>query len=197
MRDEVTMCSPATNTGAHEVSGTVLFEAAPECQSCAHHRAHNKSALQHDPADGSHQPETTSSDGGYSRRSFLTGSMMAAAALALAACMDESISAPDSVNSTVRVSDYSALDTVGGVALITLNGARLAIVRSGTATFEVLSRVCPHQGSTVNPTTTGFTCPKHGARFDVAGNWVGGQRTSSLRSYPAVYDAAAGTLAIG
>lgn len=190
------MRTPAVNAGAHEDGGTALFETVSVCESCAHHPPRNSAVPPTDHGVGMHLPEAFP-DSIYSRRSFLTGSMLAAAALALAACMDESISAPNAVNSTVRVSDYSALDTVGGVALVTLNGARLAIVRTSTATFEVLSRVCPHQGSTVNPTAAGFTCPNHGARFDLAGHWVGGQRTSSLRSYPAVYDSAAGTLAIG
>lgn len=135
---------------------------------------------------------------GIDRRKFLTMSAYAAAAAALAACAAASDStAPTSLSTTVKVSDFAALATVGGVATTNVNGTPIAIVRTGTSTFITLSRVCPHQGSTVNPTSTGFRCPNHGATFDMNGTWTGGQRTSSLRSYATSYDAATGTLTIG
>jgi cytochrome b6-f complex iron-sulfur subunit len=97
----------------------------------------------------------------------------------------------------VKVSDYPALATVGGVALITAGGSPLAIVRTGTNSFVALSRICPHQGAIVSTGTNGFTCPRHGARFSSTGTWIGGQSTSSLRSYPTSYDDSTSTLTIG
>lgn len=135
---------------------------------------------------------------GIDRRKFLTISTYAAAAAALAACAaTDSLTAPTSLSATLKVSDYAALASVGGVATTTVNGTPIAIVRTGTSTFITLSRVCPHQGSTVNATSTGFRCPNHGATFDKNGTWTGGQRTSSLRAYATVYDAGTGTLTIG
>jgi nitrite reductase/ring-hydroxylating ferredoxin subunit len=132
------------------------------------------------------------------RRSFLVRSALLAAAAALAACAGDSPTQPDiAAGSTIRVSDYAALANVGGVALVTVSGAPLAIVRTSTSAFLALSRICPHQGSTVNLNGAGFLCPNHGARFDIDGNWVGGQRTSNLHSYPTSYDAASGVLTIG
>lgn len=132
------------------------------------------------------------------RRTFLTQSMLAAAALALAACgLDNGPTAPSSVSGSIRVSDYPALANVGGVALVTVSGAKLAVVRTSADTFVALSRICPHQGGTVNPSSNGFTCPVHGARFDLTGQWVGGQPTTNLRAYPTSYDAASGTVTIG
>lgn len=133
------------------------------------------------------------------RRGFLTQSMLAAAALALAACGGDAITsnAPTTVGSSIKIADYSTLSSVGGVALVTLNGAPLAIVRTGTDTFIALSRVCPHEGALVTSTSTGFTCSRHGAKFGTTGTWQSGQRTSSLRSYTTTYDAATGTLTIG
>ena len=135
------------------------------------------------------------------RRKFVSLGAYATAAAALAACAagdgGTSITSPGSVGTTVRVSDYAALATVGGVAVTTLNGTPVAIVRTSSTAFITLSRVCPHQGSTVNAVTGGFRCPNHGATFDSSGTWTGGQKTSSMRSYTTTYDAAAGTLTIG
>jgi Rieske Fe-S protein len=86
---------------------------------------------------------------------------------------------------------------VGGIALATVSGTPLAIVRTGSTTFLALSRICPHQGATVNLSGNGFLCPRHGAEFDASGTWIGGQRTSSMRSYATTYNAATGTLTIG
>lgn len=134
------------------------------------------------------------------RRGFLTHSMLAAATLALAACGGDSItssSSPTSVGSSIKVADYSALSAVGGIALVTLSGASLAIVRTGTETYIALSRSCPHEGAIVAASSSGFTCPRHGARFSTTGAWQSGQRTSSMRSYTTSYDASTGTLTIG
>jgi nitrite reductase/ring-hydroxylating ferredoxin subunit len=134
------------------------------------------------------------------RRKFVSLGVYAAAAAALAACSaggGTSITSPGSVGATVKVSDYAALANVGGVAVTTLNGTPVAIVRTSSTTFITLSRICPHQGSTINAVTGGFKCPNHGATFNSTGTWTGGQRTSSLRSYSTTYDSAAGTLTIG
>lgn len=134
------------------------------------------------------------------RRGFLTQSMLAAAALALAACGTDGITgsnSPTTVGASIKPSDYSSLSTVGGVALVTLNGVPLAIVRTGTDTFIALSRSCPHEGALISSTSSGFSCPRHGATFSKTGTWTGGQRTSSLRSYTATYDATAGTITVG
>lgn len=136
---------------------------------------------------------------GIDRRAFLVRSAFAAAAVALVACGAAAgdATAPASVSASVKVSDYPALSSVGGVALTTASGAPLAIVRTGTSTFVALSRICPHQGATVNSSSSGFTCPRHGAQFSLTGTWLGGQRTSNLRSYPTSYDDSTATLTIG
>ena len=133
------------------------------------------------------------------RRKFISLGALAAATVALAACAGavDSVTSPGSVSAMVKISDYSALATVGGVAVTSLNGTPIAIVRTGAATFMTLSRVCPHQGSTIGQISGGFRCPNHGATFNTTGTWTGGQRTSNMRSYTTSYDATAGTLTIG
>ncbi|HEX5972820.1 MAG TPA: Rieske (2Fe-2S) protein [Gemmatimonadaceae bacterium] len=136
---------------------------------------------------------------GIGRRTFLVQSAILAAAAALAACgAGGSVTAPTLSGSTsIKVSDYPALASVGGVALVNVSGSPLAIVHSDASTYLALSRVCPHQGSIVNFTGNGFLCPNHGARFTETGTWVGGQPTTDMRSYPTSFDSTTGTLTIG
>lgn len=142
-----------------------------------------------------------SSDGGSAidRRDFVTRSAAGLAAVALAACGlgSDSPTSPSSVSTTtLTLSDYPALASVGGVATVSVSGVPLAIVRTGTSSFAAFSRICPHQGGTIQVTASGFQCPVHGATFDRSGQWVGGQRTTNMHSYPTTYDAAADTLTI-
>src|SRR3982750_4787710 len=105
---------------------------------------------------------------GIGRRTFLAQSALLAAGALLAACAADAVSAPGTTidsTSDIHLSDFPALASVGGIALVTFNGNPLAIVRTGDASFVTLSRVCPHQGNTVNPNGSGFLCPGHGARF--------------------------------
>ncbi len=134
------------------------------------------------------------------RRGFLTQSMLAGALMALAACGTSGIFSPDapaSVGSSIKVADYSALSTVGGIALVTVSGAALAIVRTSDTTFLALSRVCPHQGSIISTYQSGFRCPRHGATYSANGTWIGGQPASNLRQYATTFDPATGVLSIG
>jgi cytochrome b6-f complex iron-sulfur subunit len=137
---------------------------------------------------------------GIGRRTFLAQSALLAAGALLAACAASDVSSPGTtLNSTtdIKLSDFPALASVGGIALVNVSGNPLAIVRTGDASFVTLSRICPHQGSTINPDGSGFLCPGHGARFSATGQWQGGQRTSDMRSYTTSYDAATGTITIG
>jgi cytochrome b6-f complex iron-sulfur subunit len=143
---------------------------------------------------------TPTSGGEIGRRTFLAQSALLAAAAALTACVGvgTDLTAPSlSGQTTLKVSDYPALAAVGGIAMVTIEGSPYAVVRTGTSSFVTLSRICPHQGSTVNQNGSGFLCPNHGAQFNASGTWIGGQSTSSLRSYATAYDSTAGTITIG
>lgn len=144
------------------------------------------------PADPAAGPAT------MDRRAFVVRSAIFAAAAALAACGTGDVTSPDlSSSSTVKLSAFPTLANVGGVATMGIQGIPVAVVRTGETTFITLSRVCPHQGETVNPVSSGFECPLHGAQFNIDGVWVGGQHTSNLHQYPTTYDAANQTLTIG
>jgi Rieske Fe-S protein len=132
------------------------------------------------------------------RRQFVMYGAAAIAAMALAACAGSGPTSPGTVSQTTfDLSNFPALATVGGVTTTTVSGVPIAIVRESASSFSAFSRICPHQGSTVNVTNSGFLCPNHGAMFDKSGQWVGGQPTSSLHSYPVTYDSAAGTITVG
>jgi cytochrome b6-f complex iron-sulfur subunit len=141
------------------------------------------------------EPRSDASE--ISRRAFLAQTAILAAAAALAACGGADNTAPTlPTGTTIKVSDFSALSTNNGVALTTVAGAQLAIVRLSATSYVVLSRVCPHQGGIVNLSGASFLCPIHGAQFTLTGQWEGGQRTSNLHSYTTSFDASTGVLTI-
>jgi Rieske Fe-S protein len=132
------------------------------------------------------------------RRDFVMRAAAALAAVALAACGSDGPTSPGSISSTqLNLADHPSLSSVGGVATVTVDGVPLAIVRTSATAFAAFSRICPHQGTTINVTSNGFQCPRHGATFDKSGQWIGGERTSNLKSYPVAFDAATGTLTVG
>ena len=144
---------------------------------------------------------------GPSRREFISQSMLAAvAALLTTACGDGEIGGvgplpPEVIEEgfTIRLSDFPALQRVGGIARVDRNTTNpLAVSRLGPNTFAALSMICPHAGyKPIDIISTGFRCPNHRAVFAADGNWTGGQRTRDLQSYPVVYNASAGTITIG
>jgi cytochrome b6-f complex iron-sulfur subunit len=143
--------------------------------------------------------ERTHATEAVDRRSFLVQGAVSAALLALAACSVDATapSSGQSIGSSITVADYPELANTGGVLLAGLSGRPIAVVRTGAASFLALSRVCPHQGGTIGTSGSGFVCPVHGARYDSTGHWIGGQRTTDMRTYSTVYDVSTDTLTIG
>ncbi|NOT07044.1 MAG: Rieske 2Fe-2S domain-containing protein [Gemmatimonadales bacterium] len=142
--------------------------------------------------------------GEVSRREFLQSSTAAAlGALLASACGDGIIGgagltgpAANLDGFSIRLADYPALATVGGMAVITGAPVPLAAVRSSAASYDVFSLACPHAGTTVTPGGGGFRCPNHGATWNTAGTWTGGQRTTDLVKLQTTLDTAAGTLMV-
>lgn len=143
---------------------------------------------------------------GIDRRIFLSQATLAAVTALLAdACGTgawDPISPPSNVipsNGLVfNLRNYPALTTVGGIAAVpNPTGVPVVMVRTGAASFVLLSLICPHQGTTVNVSGAGFVCPNHGASFAYDGTWTGGQATANMTSFAVAYSAAAGTLTIG
>ena len=134
---------------------------------------------------------STARAGGVDRRTFLSAATLAAVAALLEACSvgRDFFTGPSGGPLTVKVSDFAALATVGGIARVDAgNGAPTALVRTGTSTFRGVTMVCTHQGSTINISGSGFRCPNHGALFNSAGANTGGQQTSALSTFSATFD---------
>jgi len=134
------------------------------------------------------------------RRGFLTRSIHLAVLSVLASSCG-GLGSPTGVPSfnqplTIQLSDYPALGQQGGVAGVNASGFPMAVANLGNGQYGAYSLICPHQGGLVQWTGNQFVCPVHGARFDLQGDWQGGQPTSGLRHYQTSYDANAGSLTI-
>lgn len=144
---------------------------------------------------------------GVNRRSFLsTSAVVMLGSFIAASCGDGQIGGVagpalppgGSDGLVIRLADFPALASVGGIARVDGGGSRpVAVTRTGESTFVAMTMICPHAGfQPIQITAPGFRCPNHGAEFAPDGNWVGGQSTSDLPRFTVQYDAGAGTLRI-
>lgn len=121
----------------------------------------------------------------------------------LAACGDGVFDGPESRPGVpltpIRIDPraYPELQQIGGRAIISPpGGASLVVETTGVRQYRAFSLVCPHNGTVVNVSSAGFTCPNHGAQFTRDGVWIGGQSTVDLTPIAVAIDAD-GTLSIG
>jgi len=144
-----------------------------------------------------------------SRRAFLTKSTLAVAGVAAltAGCGDGQIggvgaTGPFPTGLTLKVSTVPALATVGVLAFHPTD-LRVAIKRTGAASFLALSTTCTHEGTRIDIVNgaLSFECPNHGSRFDSDGNVTRGPNASGtvtrLPSLATTYNAATDILTIG
>ena len=90
----------------------------------------------------------------------------------------------------VRVLLPAVGQTVGATGQL-LNPLPLAITRLTQTTVAAVSRICTHEGCTVDlPTAPGLPldCPCHGSRFEVTGQVVRGPAGRPLASFPTAID---------
>ena len=96
---------------------------------------------------------------------------------------------PPSIAGEIRVPLMGVGETVAASA--NLVGGLLtpiAVTRLSQTEVVAVSRVCTHEGCTVNlPTSAGATldCPCHGSRFRTTGQVVNGPATRTLFQFPA------------
>ncbi|MFL5617866.1 MAG: ubiquinol-cytochrome c reductase iron-sulfur subunit [Gemmatimonadaceae bacterium] len=144
-----------------------------------------------------------------SRRAFLTKSTLAVAGVAAltAACGDGQIggsgaTGPLPTGLTLKVSTVPALATVGVLAYVPAD-SRVAVKRTGPASFLALSTTCTHEGTHLDLVNNAlsFECPNHGSRFDSDGNVTRGPNASgTVTKLPILttrYDATTDILTIG
>lgn len=141
---------------------------------------------------------------GVDRRGFLaSASVLSLGALMTAACGDGVIAGPAFIPEfpadpfAFDPRSVPALQQIGGRVVVTSGVTSPILLERMSATqYRGLSLVCPHRGTIVDVTSSGFVCPNHGARFALDGAWAGGQDTGSLAPV-AVRSNADGTLTIG
>lgn len=136
---------------------------------------------------------------GLTRRQFIERATAAAIGSMLVACTVKSPVAPALPTDPydVTISDYPALDHVGGVAKVDLGGGAVAGVgRVGASDYVAYGLACTHQGTQVVVSGDGWYCQNHGAEFDTAGNAVRGPASSPLISLQTSYDPGTGVLTI-
>jgi|688.fasta_scaffold401089_3 nitrite reductase/ring-hydroxylating ferredoxin subunit len=133
-----------------------------------------------------------------SRREFLSATTVAAVGTFLAACSSgsDAVAGPQNVNLTVTLANFAALNVVGGIAQVSSTGTPVAVVRTGASSYRAFSMVCPHQGTVIGITSSGFRCPNHGATFNANGARTGGERTSGLFEFTVTSNTTAGTITI-
>ena len=127
-----------------------------------------------------------------------------AAAVALAGCGGTSEGAttgpvPPGVGEiNITLGDFPGLANVGATVKVR-NSPPVAISRiaAGSAGLVAFSLSCTHQGTTTNINSDfTITCPNHGARYNSAGVWTGGQITRSLVRLPVRVDDANGVATV-
>jgi Rieske Fe-S protein len=96
---------------------------------------------------------------------------------------------PPPITGEIRVPLMGIGETVSAFANL-VGGLQtpLAVTRVSQAEVVAISRVCTHEGCTVNlPTSAGATlnCPCHGSRFRTTGQVVNGPASRALFQFPA------------
>ncbi|MDQ6477695.1 Rieske (2Fe-2S) protein [Dyadobacter sp. LHD-138] len=100
------------------------------------------------------------------------------------------------INFTVDLTNatYSKLKTAGSFAII----GDLIVAFSTTKTYVALSKVCTHEGTTVQyrSAENDIYCPNHGSEYALTGTVDNGPAVASLKAYKAVVSADGNTLTV-
>ena len=132
------------------------------------------------------------------RRDFFThavigGSVLFTAPTVLISCAKNEVTNPSGSTIDLNSSAFSGLQSVGGYAY----SGNIIIIRTGESSYVALSKVCTHQGCTVDYSKSGnrIVCPCHLSTFDINGNVLGGPAPRSLKKYTVTVNGS--TLVIG
>ena len=98
----------------------------------------------------------------------------------------------------VNLSQHPELQQVGGSKTFTLGSTPIRVFRTGQTSFKALSRICTHQGCTINwqNSASKFKCPCHGSEFNQSGSVIKGPASSSLQSFTTQFDSQTNILTI-
>jgi len=93
----------------------------------------------------------------------------------------------------INISDYPALNSVGGYANIT---ETLFVLRTSQSKFLALNLTCTHKKCTVEFDGSSFECPCHGSQYNKYGKVTEGPAKNNLKSYKTEYNSDEDTLTI-
>jgi Rieske Fe-S protein len=148
--------------------------------------------------------------GVVSRRQFCAGACQVASCVTLAtiasACGGDGTASPNSPSamasalprlggqfttgsSVVRVSTAgSALNDVGGAALVESTAGVFLIAKTGATSFQAVDATCTHEGCTITGIDGAtYVCPCHGSRYNRSGQVQAGPARSNLRQYATTF----------
>jgi Rieske Fe-S protein len=137
-----------------------------------------------------------------SRRTFLKRSAKAAAASALLAGTlklenvfpsEKELGSENTIQKTINISDYPALQKVGGYAMIT---GTVIVIRNSKTKFTALNTTCTHKKCDVEYNGSKFECPCHGSEYNKSGKVLNGPAKKNLKKYSTSFDAETGVLTI-
>jgi len=124
---------------------------------------------------------------------FGTGLLIAAPAV-FNACSKEDDNPDDGGNNNnnnsndilvdLTKTEFAALKTVGGYAYT----GNIIVIKSGESQYTALSKLCTHEGCTVNYSGTQVVCPCHNSKFDTSGSVLQGPATAALKKYTVVVE---------
>lgn len=91
----------------------------------------------------------------------------------------------------------SALDNVGGAALVESTAGVFLLARMSASTFSALDATCSHESCTVTGGDGAvYVCPCHGSRYSRSGQVLAGPAKSSLRQYANTFADGVVTIAV-
>lgn len=99
---------------------------------------------------------------------------------------------PDTSGSaTLTFATYPNLQSAGGNYRVSINGSPVSVTRTSATEVVALVAICTHEGAILDGNSVnGFSCPRHGATFSIAGAHTGGPGNGGLTRYVATLSAA-------
>ena len=109
------------------------------------------------------------------------GTMLFFAPAIINSCKKADSILPGNGSIDLNSSEFGALKTVGGFAY----SGNIIIFRTSDTNYSAISRVCTHEGCTVNYNSSNnrLVCPCHGAQFSSTGSVLQGPASKSLAVY--------------
>jgi len=88
---------------------------------------------------------------------------------------------------SLSLSSAKALATIGGSAVVTLNGRTILLARDSHSSVRAFESRCTHKQVTLkyDHKNRRLACPAHGSRFDLDGKVTKGPAKLDLATYPA------------